>query len=143
MDMEQAAKVIENSETVSHGDINWDWAIERPAHQNFTDKLIGQETAGRIRRMIEITQVAQIFEEEKQQALRQATQIFGEERQQAAQFYEEEKQEAIQNISKQIVIRMINKEYSSEEIVSLVPNYSQNDVDNLRKELIEGKGRKK
>lgn len=91
----------------------------------FTDKLIDQETAGRIRRMIEMTQVAQIFEEEKQQALK------------------ENERRAIQDTSRQIVIRMINKEYSSEEIVSLVPNYSQNDVDSLRKELIEGKGRKK
>lgn len=32
----------------------------------FTDKVIDRETAGRIRRVIEMTQVAQIFEEEKQ-----------------------------------------------------------------------------
>ena len=38
----------------------------------FTDKLIDRETAGKIRRAIEMTQVARIFEEEKQQALTQA-----------------------------------------------------------------------
>ena len=38
----------------------------------FTDKLIDKETANQIRRTIEMTQVAQIFEEEKQQALTQA-----------------------------------------------------------------------
>lgn len=112
----------------------------------FTDKLIDQETASRIRRMIEMTQVAQIFEAEKRQALAQAAQIFEEEKKQAAQIFEEEKRQAlkeneqrvIQDTSKQLVIRMINKNYSSEEIVSLVPNYSQNDVDALRKELMDG-----
>lgn len=112
----------------------------------FTDKLIDQETASRIRRMIEMTQVAQIFEAEKRQALAQAAQIFEEEKQQTAQIFEEEKRQAlkeneqrvIQDTSKQLVIRMINKNYSSEEIVSLVPNYSQNDVDALRKELMDG-----
>lgn len=78
----------------------------------FTDKLIDRETAGRIRRMIEMTQVAQIFEEEKRQEMAQ------------------------------VVIRMIQKNYSSEEIASLVSNYSQDDVETLRKELMnrENKG---
>ena len=35
----------------------------------FTDKVIDRETAGKIRRAIEMTQVAMIFEEEKQEAL--------------------------------------------------------------------------
>ena len=76
----------------------------------FTDKLIDRETSGRIRRAIEMTQMAQIFEEEKQQALTQ------------------------------IVIRMIQKDYSTEEIVTLVSSYSQDEVDALRKE-IEEKGK--
>lgn len=83
----------------------------------FTDKIIDQETAGRIRRAIEMTQVAQIFEEEKQQALR------------------EEKRQTIRETSRQIVIKMIRKNYSTEEIASLVPSYSQNDVEELRKEV--------
>lgn len=60
-----------------------------------------------------MTQVAQIFEEEKQQAL----------------------QQSVKDTSKQIVIKMIKKNYPSEEIASLVPSYSQNDVDELRKEV--------
>ncbi len=40
----------------------------------FADKVIDMETANKIRRAIEMTQVARIFEEEKQQALAQATQ---------------------------------------------------------------------
>ena len=83
-----------------------------------------------------MTQVAQIFEEEKQQALTQVAQIFEEEKQQALK---ENEQRTIQNTSRQFVIRMINKDYSSEEIVSLVPNYSQDDVEALRKELMDGK----
>lgn len=79
----------------------------------FTDKIIDQATAGKIRRVIEMTQVAQIFEEEKQQAL---------------------KEERL-NTAKQVVINMIKKNYSSKEIASLVLDYSQDDVDKLRKEL--------
>lgn len=78
-----------------------------------------------------MAQAAQIFEEEK----KQAAQIFEEEKRQALK---ENEQRVIQDTSKQLVIRMINKNYSSEEIVSLVPNYSQNDVDALRKELMDG-----
>lgn len=61
-----------------------------------------------------MTQVAQIFEEEKQQAMIEAT----------------------KNASKQIVIRMIKKDYSSEEIASVVSNYSQDNVESLREELM-------
>lgn len=90
----------------------------------FTDKVIDFETASKIRRAIEMTQVAQIFEEEKQQALTQVAQIF-----------EKEKQQELKNASKQIVVRMIKKDYSTEEIASLVSSYSQDDVEALRKEL--------
>lgn len=75
----------------------------------FTDKVIDRETENKIRRMIEMTQVAQIFEEEKQQALRES--------------------------SRQMVIKMIKRNYSSEEITSLVSSYSQDDVEELRKEV--------
>ena len=86
-----------------------------------------------------MTQVAQIFEEEKQQALTQVAKIFEEEKQQALtqakNTYEEEKQQAIQKI----VTRMIEKGYSTEEITSLILNYSQNDVESLRKEVLTDK----
>lgn len=93
-----------------------------------------------------MTQVAQIFEEEKQQALTQVAQIFEEEKRQAliqaAQSYEEEKRQALtqakntfEEENRRVVIRMIKKDYPTEEIVSLMPNYSQNDVERLRKEL--------
>ncbi len=105
----------------------------------FTDKIIDRETANKIRRVIEMTQVAQIFEEEKQQAILQVTQIYEEEKQQAIQIFEEEKQKALKeerlNTAKQVVINMIKKDYSSKEIASLVLDYSQDDVDKLRKEI--------
>ena len=77
----------------------------------FTDKVIDRETANFIRRAIEMTQVAQIFEEEKQQALRES--------------------------ARQMVIKMIKRNYSSEEITALVSSYSQDDVEELRKEVAE------
>ena len=98
----------------------------------FTDKVIDRETAGRIRRAIEMTQVAQIFEEEKQQALLQVSQIFEEEKKQALtqaeQAFEEKQQQTIQVIA----MKMIEKGYTTEEIVAVIPSYSQNDVDKLR-----------
>ena len=110
----------------------------------FTDKMINRETANKIRRAIEMTQVAQIFEEEKQQALTQVAQIFEEEKRQAlsqaAQEYEEEKQQALTRTLTEIVIRMIQKGYSSKEIADLVSGFLQEDVEKLRKGL-EGEGR--
>ncbi|MDE5696837.1 MAG: hypothetical protein K2I96_05415 [Lachnospiraceae bacterium] len=97
----------------------------------FADKVIDRETAGRIRRAIEMTQVAQIFEEEKQQALAQATQIFEEEKQQALA----QAEQTFEEKQRQIVIRMIKKDYSTEEIASLVSSYSQDDVEMLRREI--------
>jgi len=118
----------------------------------FTDKVIDKETAGKIRRTIEMTQVAQIFEEEKQQALTQVAQIFEEEKQQAltqaAQTYEKEKQQALtqalaqaerafEEEQREIVIRMLKKNYSTEEIASVVSSYSQDDIEMLRRKIAE------
>ncbi len=88
----------------------------------FTDKLIDREAANKIRRAIEMTQVAQIFEEEKQQALTQAI--------------KETEQKSVKNNSRRIVSLMIKKGYPTEEIMSVVPNYSQDEVEALRKELL-------
>lgn len=98
----------------------------------FTDKVIDRETANIIRRAIEMTQVAQIFEEEKQQALTQAAQIYEEEKQQAIRAC---KLQSAKDNARQIVSLMIKKNYSTEEIISVVPNYSRNDVEALRVEM--------
>ena len=80
-----------------------------------------------------MTQVAQIFEEEKQQALTEIARTFEAEIAQVKNTYEEEKQQDIQKI----VIRMIEKGYSTEEITALIVSYSQNDVESLRDKITE------
>ena len=81
-----------------------------------------------------MTQVAQIFEAEKQAALTPVVQIFEEEKKQALK---EKEEQVTQATSRQIVIRMIKKDYTSEEIASVVSSFSQDDVDALRKEIRE------
>ena len=75
----------------------------------FADKIINMEMAGRIRRAIEMTKVAQIFEEEKRQAIEKTTQ--------------------------ELVLRMLKKDYPPEEISQLVTGYSVEDIEALRKEM--------
>ena len=93
----------------------------------FTDKIIDRETANKIRRAIEMTQVAMIFEEEKQQAVEA-------ERKKAADLLKAERKKAADS-EKQVVEKMLKKGYSTEEIVFLVSNYSEKDVEALRKNL--------
>lgn len=62
-----------------------------------------------------MTQVARIFEEEKQQALAQA----------------------LTQASGNVVVRMIKMNYPAEEIVSIMPDYSKDDVDAIRKEVVD------
>ncbi len=90
----------------------------------FADKIMDRETAKRIRRAIEMTQVAMIFEEEKQDAL-----------QEAAKRFEKEKQEAIRRRTEQIVVKMLKRGDAAEEIVSIVSNYSLEDVEAVRERL--------
>ena len=73
-----------------------------------------------------MTQVAQIFEEEKRQALEQA-----------AQTYEKEKYQIVEEERRQIIIKMIKKNYPVDEISTLISNYSQEDIELLRRELEE------
>lgn len=61
-----------------------------------------------------MTQVARIFEEEKQQALAQA----------------------LTQASRNVVVRMIKMNYPTEEIVAIMPDYSKDDVDAIRKEVV-------
>ncbi len=86
----------------------------------FTDKLIDSETADKIRSVMEMTQVAMIFEKEKQQAVEEVTKK-----------YEEEKKQTFQ----EMVERMLRRGYHSEEIASLIPGYSESRVEQLREEL--------
>lgn len=65
-----------------------------------------------------MTQVAMIFEKEKQQAV------------------EAERKKAADS-EQQVVIKMIDRGYSTEEIVFLVSNYSKDDVEALRRKNVE------
>ncbi len=93
----------------------------------FTDKIIDRETANKIRRAIEMTQVAMIFEEEKQQAIEA-------ERKKASDLLEAERKKAAAS-ERQVVEKMLRKGYSTEEIVFIVSNYSEKEVEALRKNL--------
>ena len=90
----------------------------------FTDKIIDKETANKIRGMIKMTQIAQLFEEEKQQEIQQALQ---QALQQASEDYKAEKQ--------QMILKMLKKDYSIEEIMSLVKGYSQKEIEILKESL--------
>ena len=90
----------------------------------FTDKIIDRETANKIRRAIKMTQVAMIFEEEKQQAVKQAVE----------QAVEAERKKSL-DAERQVVKKMLEKGYPAEEIVFLVTGCSMSDIEALREEL--------
>ena len=165
----------------------------------FTDKIINMETANRIRRVIELTQVARIFEEEKREAVLQVTKIFEREKEEAVlqvtkiferekeeavlqtakklekekeeavsqatkklekekeeavsqatkklekekeeavsratKKLEKEKEEAVEVTSRQIIVKMLQKNYPPEEIASLVTGYSVKEILKIQQEL--------
>lgn len=79
-----------------------------------------------------MTQVAMIFEEEKQQAVEA-------ERKKVADLLEalETERKKAADSEKQVVEKMLKKGYSTEEIVFLVSNYSKDDVEALRRKNAE------
>lgn len=84
----------------------------------FLDKLIDMETANKIRRMIEMTKVGWIIEQEKQEAIARA---------------EAEKRQA----ARESVIKMIRKNYPTEEIAFIVSSFSQDEIETVRREIAE------
>ncbi len=78
-----------------------------------------------------MTQVAMIFEEEKQQAVKQAVEA---EKKKAAESVKAERKRA-EASERQVVEKMLKKGYSTEEIVFFVSNYSEKEVEELRKTL--------
>ncbi len=98
----------------------------------FTDKIIDQETACRIRRAIEMTQVARIFEEEKREALKRAEEEHEEEKREALKRAEEEHEEEKRKELEQIVMKMLRRGDAPEDIASIITGYSQDDVKAIR-----------
>mgnify|MGYP001123974191 CR=1 FL=1 len=91
----------------------------------FSDKLIDMETANKIRRMIEMTKVGWIIEQEKQEAIAKV--------EEALVKAEEEKQQA----ARESVIKMIRKNYPTEEIAFIVSSFSQDEIETVRREIAE------
>ncbi len=85
-----------------------------------------------------MTQVAMIFEEEKQQAIeaerKKAADLLEAERKKAADLLEAERKRTAAS-ERQVVEKMLKKGYSTEEIVFFVSNYSEKEVEALRKTL--------
>ncbi len=105
----------------------------------FTDKLIDMETANQIRR-IEMTKVGWIIEQEKQQILAEAE----EEKQQILAEAEEEKQQMLakakeekRQAARESVIKMIRKNYPTEETAFIVSSFSWDDIEAVRREIAE------
>lgn len=89
----------------------------------FTDKIIDRETANKIRRAIEMTQVAMIFEEEKQQAVEA-------ERKKAAE-------EAAIETMRVIANRMLKEgKLKVGEIAEFFPDLSGEDVEKIEGEML-------
>lgn len=117
----------------------------------FADKVIDMETANQIRRTIMMTKVARIFEEEKLQAVakveREKLQA-EKEKQQAVLQIKKERQQAkkekkradraeamMRQAARDSVLKMLKKNYPTEEIASIVSVFSQDDIEAMRKEL--------
>ena len=107
----------------------------------FTDKLIDDKTANKIRRMIEMTKVARIFEEEKLQALAQAEEEkrlalakAEEDNRQALAKAEEDNRQALAKERKEYVLKMLKKNYPTEEIASIISGISTDEIDAMRRD---------
>ena len=89
----------------------------------FTDKLIDMETTNKIRGIIGMTKIGWLYEQEKQEAIAKV---------------EQEKQQALareRQATKESVIKMIRKNYPTEEIAFIVSSFSQEDIEAIRREL--------
>lgn len=158
----------------------------------FTDKVIDTETANHIRRLIKMTKVGRIIEEEKRQAIAEAEEksrqalaqamaekkralakakaearqalakVKAENKQALAKADAENKQalakakaenkqvlakaeaekknekkraDMLQQAARESVLKMIRKNYPTEEIASIVSVFSQDDIESMRKEV--------
>lgn len=106
----------------------------------FTDKVIDDETASKIKGAIKMTKVGRLFEEEKLQAIAKLQ----EESHQALAQAKKESQQALskaeeknQQILRETVIKMIQKDYTLDEIASIVSFFSQDEIEGIRKEIAE------
>lgn len=110
----------------------------------FSDKLIDMETANQIRRIIEMTKVEKIFEEEKLQAVakveeekRLALTKAEKEKRLALAKAEKEKKRAdrTEAMMRESVLKMLQKNYPVKEIAAIVSVFSLDDIEAMRREM--------
>ena len=109
----------------------------------FTDKVIAKQDSERIKRWINMTKVGQLFEEEKQEALRKLEEEQRQEikrikkaKKEAVNLSDEDIDRAVKEAEKQssrtIARRMLEKGMEPSEIWSFIPNLSYKDIEELK-----------
>ncbi len=106
----------------------------------FTDKVIAKEDSERIKRWINMTQVGRLYEEEKQEALRELERKLNNENQKKIENLKKEHRHTLQRAkkentmqhSRQIARRMLKKGMPVSEIQSIITNLSYDEIEVLR-----------
>lgn len=103
----------------------------------FTDKVIAKEDSERIKRWINMTKVGQLFEEEKQEALRKLE----EEKNQEIKRIKKENRQEIKKIKKEnkkslkmAARHMLEKGMEPSEIFEFIPNLSYKEIKELKED---------
>ncbi|MDE7311955.1 MAG: hypothetical protein K2N87_10150 [Eubacterium sp.] len=94
----------------------------------FTDKVIDKETANKIREVIKMTKVERMIRKELRKEMR-------EEMREEIKIEERRKTETEK---KKYIINMINEGFPSETIIRIIPEYSYDAVEAIRKENGQG-----
>ena len=105
----------------------------------FSDKVIAKEDSERIKRWINMTKVGQLFEQEKQEALRKLEEeknqeikkIKKENRQEIKKIKKEDKEENKKSLE-MVARRMLEKGMEPLEIWGFIPNLSYKDIEALK-----------
>lgn len=98
----------------------------------FTDKVIEKEDSERIKRWINMTKVGQLFEEEKQEALRKLEIEKNQEIKKLKKENKKEKKAAAKESARTIARRMLEKGIEPSEVWSFIPNLSYKDIEELK-----------
>lgn len=106
------------------------------ANEMRLDNLFRLEDSERIKRWISMTKVGQLYEEEKQQALREIKEKSRQEKQQVIRKAKHEKMEAVKFTKKQqsrkIARCMLQKGLSITEVQSFITNLSYEEIEELK-----------
>ena len=98
----------------------------------FTDKVIEKEDSERIKRWINMTKVGQLFEEEKQEALRKLEIEKNQEIKKLKKENKKERNAVAKESAKTIARRMLEKGIEPSEVWSFIPNLSYKDIEELK-----------